>query len=131
MKNTLLTLFAICAFLWVTAAPASQPVTVPSGAAIYIEHFSADQFSIEDRLGDALMRRGYRLVASSDRAQYVVKWSYAHGASTYASVRVLNPSGDVLSFGEGHNPGFGTIINKTGSTWGCVKRTARSAGLDL
>lgn len=114
-----------------TSAAAAQMGSIAPGSSLYIEPFSEDRFSMEDRLGNALLKSGYRLVADPSRAQYVIKWSYVHGAFPYASVRVLSPQGDVVSFGEGKNPGIGTILNKVGTTWGCIRRAAEHAGLTL
>lgn len=95
---------------------------IPPGSRIYVEPFNSDKFELQPRLEIQLTKYGFRVVLDPERADYRAKWSYTHGASTYASFRLFDANGDLAYVGEGKNPGFGTIINKAGSTWGCLRR---------
>lgn len=123
MKTTLLALLALLVLSIAQAwAAGSARQAIPPGSALYVEPFSGDSFSMQARLENQLMEYGYRVVSRPDTADFLVRWSYTHGASTYATVRVVSPDDQVLYVQEGKNPGFGTIINKVGSTWGCIRR---------
>ena len=115
-------LLAVGLFLSPFPASASLTGSVPSGSAVYVEPFEGDHFYLKGRLESEVIRAGYRVVESPDRGVFTIKWSYSHGASTYAAVRIVNDQGEVVHLGESRNPGFGTIINKNGATWGCIRR---------
>lgn len=95
---------------------------VAPGSRLYVEPFDGDKFSLRQRVETELLKYGYRVVVAPEKADFRVKWSYTHGTSTYASVQVIDRNDEVVHYDEGKNPGFGTIINKAGSTWGCVRR---------
>ena len=98
-------------------------VKIPPGSKIFVEPFSGDQYSLQGRVETELLKYGYTLVTSPDKAEFHAIWSYVHGATTYASFRVANANDEVVYFDESKNPGFGTLLNKVGSTWGCIRRS--------
>lgn len=115
-------LFVLGLLLSPFAAYASLTSSVPSGSAVYVEPFEGDAFHLLGRLESEVIRAGYSVVDSPERASFTIKWSYSHGAVTYATVRIVNSDGVVVHLGESRNPGFGTIINKNGATWGRVRK---------
>lgn len=115
-------LFALGLILSPVAAYASLTGSVPSGSAVYVEPFDGDKFHLQGRLEAEVLKAGYGVVDSPEKAAFTIKWSYSHGAITYATVRIVNSDGAVIHLGESRNPGFGTIINKNGATWGRVRK---------
>jgi len=107
-----------CAF-----ADGEARAKVPPGSKIFVEPFPGDQYSLQGRVETELMKYGYTLVTKPDNADFHAIWSYVHGATTYASFRVANSNDEVVYFDESKNPGFGTLLNKVGSTWGCIRRS--------
>ena len=106
-----------------------QPIDRAQYKMVYIEKFDGDQFQIKSRLEFKFVELGFESVSEKGKADVVLIWRYTHAAfGTNATVRLVDRSGKTVYLGEGDNPGFGTLLNKTGATWGCFERAL--AGLE-
>lgn len=97
---------------------------------VFIENFSGDRFNIKQRLEFEFAKMGFNPTLDKGKSDFILKWQYTHAAfGTNASVRLVNKNGKTVYLGEGDNPGFGTLFNKTGTTWGCFERALEGLGL--
>lgn len=106
-----------------------EPIDRGRYKTVYIENFDGDRFQIKPRLEFKFVELGFESVPEKGKADLVVSWRYTHAAfGTNATVRLVDNTGKTVYLGEGDNPGFGTLLNKTGATWGCFERAL--AGLE-
>ena len=100
-----------------------KPISVNEKTSVFIEDFSGDRFNIKQRLEFEFAKMGFNPTLDKEKSDYTLKWQYTHAAfGTNATVRLINKSGETVYLGEGNNPGFGTLLNKTGATWGTFER---------
>ena len=106
-----------------------ETIDKSKGNSVFIEKFSGDKFNMKERLEYKFAKMGFNPIESKEKSDYTLKWRYAHAIfGTNVSVRLINSDGVVVYLGEGDNPGFGTLLNPTGSIWGCFERAL--AGLE-
>ena len=109
-----------------------KPIDLSKGKSVYIEDFSRDRFNIKDRLEFELSKMGFNPTSNKDESDFILKWQYIHAAfGTNASVQLINNIGETVYLGEGDNPGWGTLLNKTGATWGCFERALQGLYIQL
>lgn len=99
------------------STPADGPKTV------YFERITVDPYGVSDAMEIALAKAGYNPVSDPSRARFALKYSFNFDPyNMLASMRIVDSNGDSVYFGEGKNPGWGTMINPRSAMAGCIER---------
>jgi len=126
-KNLIKLLFLLSFSIFIASCTGNNTVRkhvdLNQGATVFIENFIGDKFNIKQRLEYEFAKMGFKTIQDKEKSDYILKWQYTHAAfGTNSSVQLLNNKGETVYLGEGNNPGFGTLLNKTGATWGTFER---------